>query len=142
MLFQIEYEANTVDEFIDIIKDLYHGLVKNNELSEKDEKNNNDGEIKCIEEIENTVEVLRDCIRVIAKQFMLKPWPEVMYSVVPMQNIYTQFMDNLYDKIVAEDVLSRQLETIKEYIIHLKETYEVLENKYKTMERNFYDAFS
>ena len=68
-----------------------------------------------------------------------------------------------YDKIVAEDALSRELNGIKNYLlrrssfitdiiqekydlkqenINLKEKYEELENKYKNMERNFYDAFS
>lgn len=119
--------------------------------------------IKCIEEMENDIKVLKDCIRLIAKEFVLNPRPEVIYSVDPTQNIYAQFMDNLFDKIVVEDVLSIQLEMIKKYVtdkdaltdlilqknynlqqanIDLKEKYEELENKYKTMERNFYDAFS
>ena len=80
-----------------------------------------------------------------------------------MQNISSQFIDNLYDKIVDEDVLSRDLNEIKNYLLrrysfitdiiqekydlkqenmNLKEKYEELENKYKSMERNFYDAFS
>lgn len=106
---------------------------------------------KCIKEMEHDIKVLKDCIRIIAKEFMLNP-----YYVDQMQNISSQFIDNLYDKIVDEDVLSRDLNEIKNYLLrrysfitdiiqenmNLKEKYEELENKYKTMERNFYDAFS
>lgn len=106
---------------------------------------------KCIKEMEHAIKVLKDCIRIIAKEFMLNP-----YYVDQMQNISSQFIDNLYDKIVDEDVLSRDLNEIKNYLLrrysfitdiiqenmNLKEKYEELENKYKTMERNFYDAFS
>lgn len=106
---------------------------------------------KCIKEMEHDIKVLKDCIRIIAKEFMLKP-----YYVDQMQNISSQFIDNLYDKIVDEDVLSRDLNEIKNYLLrrysfitdiiqenmNLKEKYEELENKYKNMERNFYDAFS
>lgn len=113
---------------------------------------------KCIKEMEHDIKVLKDCIRIIAKEFMLNP-----YYVDQMQNISSQFIDNLYDKIVDEDVLSRGLNEIKNYLLcrysfitdiiqekydlkqenmNLKEKYEELENKYKTMERNFYDAFS
>lgn len=108
--------------------------------------------------MEHAIKVLKDCIRIIAKEFMLNP-----YYVDQMQNISSQFIDNLYDKIVDEDVLSRDLNEIKNYLLrrysfmtdiiqekydlkqenmNLKEKYEELENKYKTMERNFYDAFS
>ena len=114
--------------------------------------------IKYIEEMEYCLEDLKDTIRAIAKEFMLNP-----YYVDQMQNISSQFIDNLYDKIVDEDVLSRDLNEIKNYLLrrysfitdiiqekydlkqenmNLKEKYEELENKYKTMERNFYDAFS
>lgn len=109
--------------------------------------------IKCIKEMEHAIKVLKDCIRIIAKEFILNP-----YYVDQMQNISSQFIDNLYDKIVDEDVLSRDLNEIKNYLfitdiiqekydlkqenMNLKEKYEELENKYKTMERNFYDAFS
>lgn len=108
---------------------------------------------KCIKEMEHDIKVLKDCIRIIAKEFMLNP-----YYVDQMQNISSQFIDNLYDKIVDEDVLSRDFNEIKNYLfitdiiqekydlkqenMNLKEKYEELENKYKTMERNFYDAFS
>ena len=115
---------------------------------------------KQVRKLEDVVDikVLKDCIRIIAKEFMLNP-----YYVDQMQNISSQFIDNLYDKIVDEDVLSRDLNEIKNYLLrrysfitdiiqekydlkqenmNLKEKYEELENKYKTMERNFYDAFS
>ena len=108
--------------------------------------------------MEHDIKVLKDCIMIILKEFMLNP-----YYVDQMQYIYSQFIDNLYDKIVDEDVLSRDLNEIKNYLLrrysfitdiiqekydlkqenmNLKEKYEELENKYKTMERNFYDAFS
>lgn len=104
--------------------------------------------------MEHDIKVLKDCIRIIVKEFMLNP-----YYVDQMQNISSQFID----KIVDEDVLSRDLNEIKNYLLrrysfitdiiqekydlkqenmNLKEKYEELENKYKTMERNFYDAFS
>ena len=113
--------------------------------------------------MEYCLEDLKDTIRAIAKEFILKPFPEGVYSANTTQYIYTQFFDNLYDKIVDEDVLSRDLNEIKNYLLrrysfitdiiqekydlkqenmNLKEKYEELENKYKTMERNFYDAFS
>lgn len=118
---------------------------------------------KCIKEMEHAIKVLKDCIRIIAKEFILKPFPEGVYSANTTQYIYTQFFENLYDKIVAQDILSRQLDEITNYLlrqyeliahlleqrddlkqinINLTEKYEELENKYKTMERNFYDAFS
>lgn len=102
---------------------------------------------KCIKEMEHDIKVLKDCIRIIAKEFMLNP-----YYDDQMQNISSQFIDNLYDKIVDEDVLLRRYSFITDIIqekydlkqenMNLKEKYEELENKYKTMERNFYDAFS
>ena len=38
--------------------------------------------------------------------------------------------------------LLEQRDDLKQININLTEKYEELENKYKTMERNFYDAFS
>mgnify|MGYP001024746421 FL=1 len=119
--------------------------------------------IKYIEEMEYCLEDLKDTIRAIAKEFIVKPFPEGVYSANTTQYIYTQFFEKLYDKIVAQDILSRQLDEITNYLlrqyeliahlleqrddlkqinINLTEKYEELENKYKTMERNFYDAFS
>lgn len=107
--------------------------------------------IKYIKEMEYCLEDLKDTIRAIAKEFILKPSPEGVYSANTTQYIYTQ------------DILSRQLDEITNYLlrqyeliahlleqrddlkqinINLTEKYEELENKYKTMERNFYDAFS
>ena len=119
--------------------------------------------IKYIKEMEYCLEDLKDTIRAIAKEFILNPFPEVVYSANTTQYIYTQFFEKLYDKIVAQDILSRQLDEITNYLLrqyeliahlleqrddlkqintNLTEKYEELENKYKTMERNFYDAFS
>jgi hypothetical protein len=119
--------------------------------------------IKCIEQMEHCIEDLKKTMRDIKKEFDLTIMAEVIYLNNPARTVYTLFMDNLYDKIVAEDALSRELNGIKNYLLHrssfitdiiqekydlkqeninLKEKYEELENKYKNMERNFYDAFS
>lgn len=116
---------------------------------------------KFIEQMEHCIEDLKNTMRDIKKEFDLTN---------PARTVYTLFIDNLFDKIVGEDIFSRKVDNIKEYLITMDELidvileknydlqkdntklknkyekivddYKELENKYKTMERNFYDAFS
>ena len=87
---------------------------------------------KCIKEMEHDIKVLKDCIRIIAKEFMLNP-----YYVDQMQNISSQFIDNLYDKIVDEDVLSRDFNEIKNYLLRRYSFItDIIQEKYDLKQEN------